>query len=135
MFTITIKLRSPLIYNAVKQKYTTERRIKIRQLHRNAPKTTVIDQEAYFGVFYDHISAAAGAIDEDAREIYVQAYSRPKALHTGFEWYRASPQNEKDNRNAKTESVETPVLYFDSTVGCLLETYYNRSTRENIHDQ
>jgi hypothetical protein len=46
-----------------------------------------------------------------ARTTYARAYSRPEALHTGFEWYRAFAQDEKDNISVKDESVYTPVLY------------------------
>ena len=37
-------------------------------------------------------------MSESAREMYVEAYSRPEAVHTGFDWYRAFPQDEKDRK-------------------------------------
>jgi hypothetical protein len=40
-----------------------------------------------------------------------QAYARPVALRTGFEWYRAFPQDEKDNQGDKGDLVQTAVLY------------------------
>jgi pimeloyl-ACP methyl ester carboxylesterase len=50
-------------------------------------------------------------VSKSARKTYVEAYSRPESLHTGFEWYRAFPQDEKDNLANKRTSVQTRVLY------------------------
>lgn len=50
------------------------------------------------------------AIAPAARAVYARAYERPAALHAGFEWYRAFPQDVKDN-TADTTPVETSVLY------------------------
>jgi pimeloyl-ACP methyl ester carboxylesterase len=68
-------------------------------------------QAEYFGYFYDAISARPGAVDSRARQIYVEAYARPEALRTGFEWYRAFRQDEQDNQRVQGQKVETPVLY------------------------
>lgn len=62
-----------------------------------------------FGYFFDTISAKPGSIAESARQVYVQAYSSPGALRTGFEWYRAFRQDERDNSQPQT--VRTPVPY------------------------
>ena len=37
--------------------------------------------------------------------------NRPTALRAGFEWYRAFDQDVKDNREAASRPVDTPVLY------------------------
>jgi pimeloyl-ACP methyl ester carboxylesterase len=75
------------------------------------PEKLVERQQAtYFAFFYDQL-AGPGAVDEDARETYVKAYSRPEALRTGFEWYRAFSQDEKDNLRVKDDPVQTSVLY------------------------
>jgi pimeloyl-ACP methyl ester carboxylesterase len=75
------------------------------------PETLVAGrQAAYFDYFYDQLSGPAG-VGQAAREIAVQAYARPEALRTGFEWYRAFPQDEKDNLAVKGNFVQTPVLY------------------------
>jgi pimeloyl-ACP methyl ester carboxylesterase len=68
-------------------------------------------QRVYFDFFYDAISARPDALSDQARQSYVDAYARPEALHTGFEWYRAFPQDEKDNLSLKGVPVLTPVLY------------------------
>lgn len=90
------------------------------------PEALVTGKEAtYFRYFYDRISAKPGAIDGKAQRIYAEAYSRPEALHTGFEWYRAFPQDEQDNLRAKDNVVHTPVLYLrgEKDPGLSLERY------------
>ncbi len=78
----------------------------------NLPETLVTGHEAaYFAFFYDAISAHPGAVGEAARANYLQAYANPQALHTGFEWYRAFGQDEKDNQGDHSRPVDTPVLY------------------------
>jgi pimeloyl-ACP methyl ester carboxylesterase len=75
------------------------------------PETLVAGRQAvYFDYFYDQLAGPAG-VSRAAREIAVQAYTRPTALHTGFEWYRAFPQDEQDALATKDEAVQTPVLY------------------------
>ena len=66
---------------------------------------------AYFAFFFDTISARPGGVNESAREMYVEAYSRPEALDTGFEWYRAFRRDKKDNHASQENSVQTRVLY------------------------
>jgi pimeloyl-ACP methyl ester carboxylesterase len=74
------------------------------------PERLVTGREAgYFDYFFDTISARKGAVAESARRVYVQAYSRPEALQTGFDWYRAFRQDERDN--AQPLTLRTPVLY------------------------
>lgn len=54
------------------------------------PETLVAGQQrAYFDFFYDETSAEATATDEETRATYIHAYSRPEALQTGFDWFRA----------------------------------------------
>jgi pimeloyl-ACP methyl ester carboxylesterase len=82
-------------------------------------------QAEYFGYFYDTISARRGAVKPRARQIYVDAYSRPEALRTGFEWYRAFRQDEQDNQRVHDDEVRTPVLYLrgGAEQGLELERY------------
>jgi len=68
-------------------------------------------QSAYFGFFYDALAARPRAIPEAQRIRHVEAYVRPVALHTGFEWYRAFPKDEEDNRHVEGQPVRTPLLY------------------------
>lgn len=76
------------------------------------PEKLVAGREAaYFDFFYDALSAEPAGVAREVRAAYAEAYARPEALHTGFEWYRAFPQDERDNLAAKGRAVETPVLY------------------------
>ncbi len=100
------------------------------------PEKLVAGKQAdYFAFFYDAISADPGAIDKHARKTYAEAYSRPEALRTGFEWYRAFPQDEKDNLSSKGGVVQTPVLYLrgDHETGDIQD--YLRGLREGgVHN-
>jgi pimeloyl-ACP methyl ester carboxylesterase len=74
------------------------------------PEALVSDRVApYFDYFYDVLSASRNGVSPSARERYVRAYSRPDALRTGFNWYRAFERDEEDNHDAYP--VDTPVLY------------------------
>jgi pimeloyl-ACP methyl ester carboxylesterase len=68
-------------------------------------------QAEYFAFFYDTLAAQPGTIPEFARQRYAEAYCRPEALRTGFEWYRAFAQDQRDNRVLRQPQVHTPVLY------------------------
>ena len=76
------------------------------------PETLVSGREAaYFGYFYDRLSAKPGAVSAAARKTYAEAYARPAALRAGFDWYRAFQQDERDNIAVERQTVDTPTLY------------------------
>lgn len=64
----------------------------------------------YFSFFYEALAGPVG-VGARARRAYAEAYASPVALHTGFEWYRALPQNAEDNAGMREHEVQTPVLY------------------------
>lgn len=66
-------------------------------------------QRILFDYFYNTLSADKYAISEHNRAAYAQAYDKPSALKTSFDWYRAFPQDEK--HNAGHSPVDVPVLY------------------------
>jgi pimeloyl-ACP methyl ester carboxylesterase len=66
-------------------------------------------QRALFDYFYNTLSFNKQAIDEDKRNAYAHAYETPVALKTSFGWYRAFPNDEKDNSG--NVPVDVPVLY------------------------
>jgi len=68
-------------------------------------------QKIYFDYFFNTISARPEAITEQARLRYADAYSKPTALQTSFDWYRSFPQDEKDNAKTKGNIIRTSVLY------------------------
>jgi pimeloyl-ACP methyl ester carboxylesterase len=68
--------------------------------------------EAYFGYFYDLLSAHPGIPDDSSRAEQAQAYAAPAAMSTGFSWYRAFAADVADNaRTAPGAPVTTPLLY------------------------
>ena len=66
-------------------------------------------QAALFDFFYDALSADKGAISDTKRKLYAAAYEKETSLKTSLDWYRAFPQDEKDN--ADVVVVDVPVLY------------------------
>ncbi|MBS1602549.1 MAG: alpha/beta hydrolase [Bacteroidetes bacterium] len=62
-----------------------------------------------FDYFFDTLSYNRNAIGETIRNQYVQAYNQPGSLTTGFNWYRAFPQDERDNNGVPPTAV--PLLY------------------------
>jgi pimeloyl-ACP methyl ester carboxylesterase len=68
--------------------------------------------EAYFGYFYDLLSAHPGIPAAAARAEQAQAYADPRAMSTGFGWYRAFATDVADNvRASQGAPVATPLLY------------------------
>jgi pimeloyl-ACP methyl ester carboxylesterase len=55
-------------------------------------------QERYFDFFFDAIAAEPARICADSRRAYAAAYRDADSLCAGFDWYRAFPQDEEDNR-------------------------------------
>lgn len=66
-------------------------------------------QRILFDYFYDTLSANKDAIGEEKRNHYAEAYNKPSSLKTSLDWYRAFPQDEKDN--SVNSSTDIPVLY------------------------
>ena len=76
------------------------------------PELLVSGHEArYFDYFFDALSRHRDGVGRDARRAYAAAYARADALSTGFDWYRAFAQDEKDNQQGFGRAVRTPVLY------------------------
>jgi pimeloyl-ACP methyl ester carboxylesterase len=68
-------------------------------------------QEAYFGYFYDLLSAHPGMPSADCRAEQASAYASPGALSAGFDWYRAFAGDAEDNLAAGAGApVATPLL-------------------------
>jgi pimeloyl-ACP methyl ester carboxylesterase len=70
------------------------------------PETLVAGrQAAYFDWFYDRLSASPGGVGVSARQAYAEAYARPESLRAGFDWYRAFPQDERNNMAVERQST------------------------------
>jgi len=76
----------------------------------NLPETLVAGRErAYFDFFIDILSKDSTRVPDALREAFVRAYRRPEALKTGFDWYRALPEDARTNSRHKR--IDTPILY------------------------
>jgi pimeloyl-ACP methyl ester carboxylesterase len=74
------------------------------------PETLVRGRErAYFDFFFDFLAGDKSKIDDRLRQEMVDAYARPHALETGFDWYRAMPRDAETN--CRPTAIETPILY------------------------
>jgi pimeloyl-ACP methyl ester carboxylesterase len=68
-------------------------------------------QEAYFGYFYDLLSAHPGIPRARSRAEQAAAYDSPGALTAGFDWYRAFPDDVERNLDASRGAPTlTPLL-------------------------
>lgn len=65
----------------------------------------------YFDYFFDVLAADPARITPAARAAYAQAYATDAALTAGFGFYRAFPQDARDNLARTSAAIETPVLY------------------------
>ncbi len=70
-------------------------------------------QRQYFDYFYNVISKHPERISAQARDGYARAYGSKESLAVGFDWYRAFPQDMKDNREitGNRTQINTPLLY------------------------
>lgn len=64
----------------------------------------------YFDFFYDQLAANPARLTPEIRQRFVDAYTGPTALHTGFEWYRAFARDARSNQEHHRET-DLPVLY------------------------
>lgn len=79
------------------------------------PETLVAGNEGpYFDSFFNNtISSRPEAITADARANYVAAYAASTSLSTGFDWYRAFPEDARVNAAFASgpDRITTPLLY------------------------
>ena len=75
------------------------------------PETLISGNEQfYLSYFFENFSTSPKAFSEDEIDEYVDAYSNPDSLHAAFEYYRALPEDVRQNQEyAKTE-LQMPVL-------------------------
>jgi pimeloyl-ACP methyl ester carboxylesterase len=95
-------------------------------LQRDLPEQLVSkDVAGYLGFFFERWTTNRGALEPDAIEHYVKAFSAPGALRAGFDDYRAAfpTDAEHDDGDARDgKRVECPVLVLwgaDGLVGTL----------------
>ncbi len=66
-------------------------------------------ERLYLEWFYQQGCDVAGAIDEEAIQEYVRAYSQPGAMRAGFNFYRAMARDVEDNRATLATGFRLPM--------------------------
>jgi pimeloyl-ACP methyl ester carboxylesterase len=75
-------------------------------------------EDVYLGFFYRHWGARPDAISEEAQREYLRTYRQPGAMRAGFNLYRATPQDVKDNERFVAQGKLTmPVLCYGGDKG------------------
>ena len=68
-------------------------------------------EELYLGWFFKTFAYKPNAITDIDLKEYVRTYSQPGAMRAGFSYYRALPQDIKDNiKRIKKQKLQMPVL-------------------------
>jgi pimeloyl-ACP methyl ester carboxylesterase len=67
-------------------------------------------EKVYLTWFYQNFAANKSAFSQARIDWYVQAYSKPSALHAGFEYYRAFEKDGRDNMGYENAKLTMPVL-------------------------
>jgi pimeloyl-ACP methyl ester carboxylesterase len=69
-------------------------------------------EEIYLRYFYDEFVSVAGAITSEDIAEYVRTYSQPGAMRCGFEYYRATDEDERVNAEevARLGKLRIPVM-------------------------
>lgn len=76
-------------------------------------------EDVYLGHFYRKWGASPRSIAEEAQREYLRAYRQPGAMRSGFNFYRATPQDVKDNEAflAADGKLAMPILCWSGSVG------------------
>jgi pimeloyl-ACP methyl ester carboxylesterase len=78
---------------------------------RDLPERLVSgNEETYLKWFYREGAYDPSAIDREALDEYVRAYSAPGGLRGGFEYYRAYEEDAEHNKEHTQQDLEMPVL-------------------------
>ncbi|WP_109479837.1 alpha/beta hydrolase [Paraburkholderia sp. C35] len=78
---------------------------------QDVPEMLIAGRELeYLKWFHNSEAVNARAFTEDVEETYAREYAMPGALRAGFEYYRAFPQDIKDNRAFSATKLTMPVL-------------------------
>lgn len=74
-------------------------------------------EREYLRWMFDNKAARPEAIDDEAFDAYVAAYSAPRAMTAGFEWYRAIPESVAQNQETAKQPLTIPVLTIAGETG------------------
>jgi pimeloyl-ACP methyl ester carboxylesterase len=85
---------------------------------RDLPEKLIDGKEdVYLNWFYDWTYNNQSAITPDDREEYIKQYSKPGAMRTGFEYYRAIFEDAEQNKEYGKEKLEIPILTIGGEAG------------------
>ena len=73
-------------------------------------------EDTYLNWFY-HWTYNQSAITSEAREEYIKQYSKPGAMRTGFEYYRAVFEDAEQNKEYAKEKLDMPILTIGGEAG------------------
>lgn len=75
-------------------------------------------EDVYLGFFYRTWGATPDCISPEAQQEYIRAYRQPGAMKAGFNLYRATPQDVKDNEAFLAQGkLEMPILVWGGAKG------------------
>ncbi len=75
-------------------------------------------EHIYLGFFYRVWGARPNAIPHEAQAEYLRCYRQPGAMHAGFNLYRATPQDVKDNEAFLAQGkLPMPILCYGGAKG------------------
>lgn len=75
-------------------------------------------EDVYLSFFYRNWGARPDAIPEEEQQAYIRAYRQPGAMRAGFNLYRATPQDVKDNEAFLAEGkLRMPILCYGGPLG------------------
>ena len=75
-------------------------------------------EDVYLGFFYRTFGARPDAISQEAQQEYLRCYRQPGAMHAGFNFYRATPQDVKDNQAFLAQGkLPMPILCYGGAKG------------------
>jgi pimeloyl-ACP methyl ester carboxylesterase len=75
------------------------------------PELLINEREREFlAWFYDYYAEDPDAIREEDIDVYAQAYAAPGALEAALSYYRALPQDAKDNQQFTQTPLQMPIL-------------------------
>ena len=75
-------------------------------------------EDVYLGFFYRTWGARPDAISKEAQQEYLRCYCQPGAMRAGFNLYRATPQDVKDNQAFLAQGkLPMPILCYGGAKG------------------
>jgi pimeloyl-ACP methyl ester carboxylesterase len=97
---------------------------------RDLPEKLIEGKEdVYLNWFYDHYSYNQSAITAQDREEYIKQYSKPGAMHAGFEYYRVVFDDADQNKEyVKEKLLDISILTIggEAALGNLTTTLFQK---------